>query len=121
MATDKEHLARAASNEEFLSNIRAFANHADWGITVVFYIAVHWGRAFLARSGIQITSHKHFQSEFVRITHDNTTYGHFRFLQTASEQARYDVNPFTWNEVDNLIKAHLGPLKEGLRKHGLKP
>ena len=120
MATDKEHLARATSNEKFLTRIRAFKDHADWGVTVVFYVAVQLGRALLAHLGLQITSHKHFQSEFIRTTHDSITYGHFRFLQTASEQSRYDVSPFTWNDVDNLIKAHLEPLKAGFKKHGLK-
>lgn len=119
MATRNDHLARANSNEQFLTEIRKLGTHPDWGVTVVFYVAVHWARALVAHFGIQITSHKHFQSEFVRITHDHATYVHFRHLQTASEQSRYDVGAWTWQDVDSLISGHLEPVKAGLRKHGL--
>lgn len=120
MATDKEHAEKARSNERFLNEIRSLQDYADWGVTVVFYIAVQWSRALLAYLGIQITSHKHFQSQYVRVTHDSEGYNHFRSLQTASEKSRYDATKFTWPDVDKLISSHLEPLKTRLKKQGLR-
>lgn len=119
MASAREHVKQAKKNETFLGHVRNLNEFADWGITVVFYIAVHYGRALLAILGTQITSHQHFQTEFFRRTTDKVAYTHFRSLQTAAESSRYDVIPFTWADVDTLARDHLVPFKAALRKHGL--
>jgi len=85
----------------------------------VFYIAVHYGRALLAILGTQITSHQHFQTEFLRRTKDRAAYKHFRSLQTAAESSRYDVIPFTWMDVDTFARDHLEPFKTAMKQHGL--
>ena len=69
--------------------------------------------------GIQITSHQHFQTEFLRKTTDKAAYKHFRSLQTAAESSRYDVVPYAWKDVDALARDHLEPFKTALKLHGL--
>jgi hypothetical protein len=119
MATTNEHLKQAKNNEAFLLQVRSLNDFADWGVTVVFYSAVHYGRALMAMLGTQITSHQHFQTEFFRRTTDKNAYKHFRSLQTAAESSRYDVIPFTWTDVDTLARDHLEPFKAAVRQHGL--
>ncbi len=119
MASAKEHVQQARKNEEFLIRVRELNDYADWGVTVVFYIAVHYGRALLATLGTQITSHQHFQTEFLRRTTDKIAYKHFRSLQTAAEGSRYDVIPFAWSDADELACNHLEPFKAAVRRHGL--
>ena len=119
MATVSEHLSQAHKNEAFLSLVRKTSEYADWGTTVVFYIAVHYGRALLAMKGQQITTNTHFQSEYLRIIGDEFCYKHFRYLQTAAEKARYDVVQCDWLSVGELERTHLNPFKDCVVKHGL--
>ncbi len=120
MATANEHVNQAKKNESFLVHVRDLNDYPDWGVTIVFYIAVHYGRALLATMGTQITSHQHFQTEFLRKTsNDKFAYKHFRSMQTAAESSRYDVVPYTWGDVDALASDHLEPFKTALKRHGL--
>ena len=92
---------------------------ADWGVTVLFYAAVHYGRAFLAGRSNPVTTHQHFQAVFVRVTGDPVTYGYYRALQTESEASRYDCANYEWSDVDALLEANLRPFKASLVKLGL--
>jgi hypothetical protein len=119
MARASEHSHQAKKNEDFLQHVHNLGDFADWGVTILFYIAVHYGRALLAILGTQITSHQHFQTEFLRRTNDTTAYRHFRSLQSAAERSRYDVIPFSWDEADQLQRDHLEPFKASMRQHGV--
>ena len=119
MPTAAEHVTQAKRNEEFLDSIRPLAGSADWGITVLFYAAVHYGRAFLAGKSNPVTTHQHFQSVFVRVTSDLIEYGYYRSLQTESEASRYDCGKYDWADVDTLNTANLVPFKAALVKLGL--
>jgi len=119
MAPAKEHVKQAKKNEAFFAHVRNLSDFADWGVTIIFYVAVHYGRALLAMLGTQITSHQHFQTEFLRRTNDTSAYKHFRSLQTAAEGSRYDVIPFSWADADQFQRDHLEPFKTAMRQHGL--
>ncbi len=119
MPTEAEHVTQAKKNEAFLDSIKPIAEFADWGVTALFYSAVHYGRAFLAGKSSPVTTHQHFQSVFVRVSGDNVAYGYYRALQTESEASRYECRKYDWNDVEALKTANLIPFKAALQKHGL--
>ena len=119
MPTAAEHIAQAKKNEKFLDSIGQMTDFADWGVTSLFYAAVHYGRAFLAGKSAPPTTHQNFQSKFVRITGDAIAYGYYRALQTESEASRYDCQKYDWNDVDAFRTANLIPFKAALQRHGL--
>jgi len=119
MPTAAEHIVQARKNERFVDRIGTQHEFADWGVTAVFYAAVHYGRAFVAGKSAAVTTHQHFQSTFVRLTNDHLAYGYYRALQTESESARYDCKKFDWADVDALRTANLIPFKKALEKLGL--
>jgi hypothetical protein len=119
MPTTSDHIAQAKKNEIFLDLIRPIREAADWGVTALFYAAVHYGRAFLAGKSNPVTTHQHFQSIFLRVTGDAVAYGYYRALQTESEASRYDCQQYDWADVDALKTANLTPFKAALTKLGL--
>ena len=119
MPTPLEHIAQAKKNKKFLDSIGKMADFADWGVTILFYAAVHYGRAFLAGKSAPPTTHQNFQNIFIRVTGDTIAYGYYRALQTESEASRYDCKKVDWNDVEALRAANLRPFKEALVKHGL--
>ena len=119
MPTAAEHIAQAIQNEEFPDSIRSIGSSANWGVTVLFYAAVHYGRALLAGKSNPVTTHQHFQSVFLRLTGDFVAYGYYRALQTESEAARYDCKKYEWSDVDALNSGSFAPFKIALKKLGL--
>jgi len=119
MPATSEHVSQAKKNEAFLEAIKSIDGSADWGVTALFYAAVHYGRAFLAGKSTTVTTHQHFQSVFLRVTSDAVAYGFYRALQTESESSRYDCKKYDWSDVDALKTANLVPFKNALVKHGL--
>ena len=59
MATAQEHKLKALHNEAFL-DLHKLSGGAflDWGVTVLFYSALHWMRALAAQEGHQIKGYK---------------------------------------------------------------
>src|SRR5438093_8730629 len=106
MPSAGDHIAQAKKNERFLDTIAPMDDFADWGVVVLFYAAVHYGRALLAGKSGAVTTHQHFQSTFVRVTGDTVAYGYYRALQTESEASRYDCKKYDWNDVDALKAAN---------------
>ena len=119
MPSTADHLAKAKQNEAFLAAIRGIEDAADWGVTSLFYVAVHYGRAFLSGKSNAVTTHQHFQSVFVRVANDPVAYGYYRSLQTESEASRYDCKKYDWADVDALLDANLLPFKAALARLGL--
>lgn len=109
MPTATEHVTQAKKNEAFIDSIKAIDRFADWGVTALFYAAVHYGRALLVGKSAAVTTHQHFQSVFVRVTNDAVAYGYYRALQTESEASRYDCKKYDWNDVDALRTGNLFP------------
>ena len=120
MASTQDHLNVIKRNEGFLKQIRAQGRYPEWAVTVIFYIAVHYGRALLAHVGTQISSHTHFETVFLRTFKDRSCYRHIEILKKESEKSRYDNASFSWKDVDTLTKKHLQKFKECVRKYAKK-
>ena len=118
LPTAAERLRQATDNEAFATticdNLKA---HFGWAITSLYYALVQVSRAYLASVGLPaMTSHTQFQSEFLRVTRDRPLYALYREMQDASEEARYDCNPFSEAEVRQLRENIYRPCKEGFVK-----
>ena len=93
MPARDDHLAVARHNEELFSRlIEDYQDtYADWAVTVLFYAAVHYGRALLAHHGCPtITSHGTFGAEFHQLTQNRRLYGMYRWLKDESEHAVFE-------------------------------
>ncbi len=102
MPTTPEHKAKADQNEFFVSTLGN--PFWDWAVAGTFYTALHYVEAYLATKKIHSPSHPVRDSH---IQKDNTLkviYADYRELKDESRAARYDVIPFTQDDVKRLQK-----------------
>lgn len=106
MPTKDEHKAKAGHNENFVASIED--PYWDWAITGLFYAAVHYVMAFLAKKSVHPVLHQVRNSHVHRDPILNPIYVDYRELQDNSEDARYmervPVTAFTKKDVDRLSK-----------------
>jgi len=113
-----EHVSKAEGNEEFASSITPDSQpRIDWKLVVLFYAAVHYVEAYLARHLNQhVRSHttrdKYLGRE-ANLRKIFTSYGHLKFY---GYNARYEVDGFTVKDVNdaigylNDVRSHIKPL-----------
>ncbi len=117
MPSEVDHLAQAKENEEFTDFLLASTQEHffSWGVSGLFYAAVHYGRAFLQSQGAPaITSHPGFETHFLRFSGDQGLYNLYRTLKDESERARYDCAKYTKDEVLALKQKYLTPFRNAL-------
>jgi hypothetical protein len=113
-----EHLQKAEGNESFADSIQLTDQaHIDWKLVVLFYTAVHYVEAYLAKSlGAHTRSHTtrdSYVGKEVNLKKVFLSYSHLKFF---GYNARYELYGFTAEDVrdaiDDLsqIKALLLPL-----------
>jgi len=75
----------------------------EWEVTVLFYAAAHWVRAFLKYQGLaqSFTSHRHVWEllNSAEAGVDGETLAAYGELKYLSEQARYKCIPVTKDQV----------------------
>ena len=118
MASVKDHRESIKRNEKFLAFLKKDGNYPDWAVVVVFYIAVHYGRALLAHQNEQVSQHGMFAAKFLRVFKDKKCYEHFEILKNESEKSRYDNVRFSWAEVENLETQRLDEFKKCMQRLG---
>ncbi|WP_425146543.1 hypothetical protein [Deinococcus sp.] len=106
MATPREHIGKAQHNESLLNTPRGLEDHPDWRITVAFYAAVHWLRAYLALHGLAAGRRDDLHyDEFSRHLRDLARKGsisaedvivEFAELRDLARQSRYYCHPDAW-------------------------
>lgn len=118
MPSRDEHLRQANDNEEFAERLLQSGDAASvtWAATLVFYSAVHYGRAFLAAHGLMgISTHIGFDSSMRRLwVRPPNLFPHFRGLKRYSEEARYDCVIYTASQVRDLRDDHLHPFRDAI-------
>jgi hypothetical protein len=115
MPLENDHLTQARINEEFAELLlnTAEGRFLGWAVVSLFYAAVHYGRAFLRSCKAPvITSHPGFETHFMNVSGNQAAYNLYRRLKDESERARYDCCVYTQNEVLELKKLYLIPLRE---------
>ena len=123
MTSVQDHTKSIERNQEFLEDLRKQKKYPEWAVVATFYIAVHYSRALLAHTHVQVTSHMSAEASFLKEFKDRKCYEHLEILKNQSERARYDNVNFSWSDVEKLIKDRLEPFKSCVRKlasqHGL--
>ena len=114
MATEEQHLARAASNEAFARGISPIQN-GGWKVITTFYAALHYVEAIIVRSGLQSSDHKsrgvHMRNlpELQLVSSDYQTLSNYAWI------ARYDPTiDLSRERVTQEICDLLGPIKTQL-------
>lgn len=118
MPAAAEHRNRIEHNRSFASLIKSsHPSYLDWALTTVFHIAVHQIERFAC-----VKANAHFRThvrrmKFLSITPQvSSLYGHYEYLKTKSEQARYGSLYPTPDDVADAeavlakIEAHIDQL-----------
>ena len=113
----QEHIAKAKHNEEFIVDVPKLSHpFLDWTVVGVFYAALHYVDACLAKRDIHPTSHVLRSGYVARIGEIKAIYPDYRSLEDVSRDARYTDTPITDHHVSNAlqtlqkIKSQLLPL-----------
>ena len=108
----QSHIEKGKKNEKFLSLIEEHGknDYLDWNITVCFYSALHYVKAYLKKHGYNTNSHKEIDqnirhtSLICNVKFDEKHYRAYADLKTYSSTARYSG-------------VYSGPLQELLLKN----
>src|SRR5207248_535046 len=95
---------------QFLLSVRrGDATATEWALTAAFYSGLHCIEAHLAGAGIHCTTHKERRETMADPRHNipDEVRLAYRWLQTWSEQARYDLIPFETSIVENAALGYL--------------
>lgn len=104
MPTSVQHLAKANANEAFAHSLdRTTTVRAEWAITILFYVAVHYTQAYFAKSGRVYTQHIKRDSAIHRDPNLSRIYVDYRELETYSVDARYCMPDFTDADFVTLL------------------
>ena len=101
MPTTAEHIVKATGNEKFADSLgMADQSQIDWKLTVIFYAAMHYVEAHLAKSlNMHLRSHTTRDGYVTReatLKKARTEYNHLKYY---AYNARYEVSGFTATDV----------------------
>jgi hypothetical protein len=107
-----DHVNKAKGNEAFADAISPNSQaQIDWKLVVLFYAALHYVEAYLAKQmGVHLRSHTtrdSYVSKESNLKKVRTQYGHLKFF---SYNARYEMDKFTANDVNEATE-YLAELK----------
>lgn len=118
MPTRDQHLKQAKANEDLAELLLQSGddNSTTWAATLIFYAALHYGRAFLAARGMTtISTHVGFESLFRRTwIRPPDPFPNYRRLKLRSESARYDCAVYTASQIRELRDRYLRPLRDAI-------
>ena len=111
--TPHDHLNQARANrshaEWLLATSPSDSTALEWAVAAVFYSALHGISAYLLARGFRITSH--LARDRVPSNPRNgvplAVYQAYRDLDDYSRDARYEMHPFTAQEVPDLLDQEL--------------
>lgn len=92
MAKVEEHLSRAVNNELFVSFIGKKQDYIHWKFVALYYSALHYGDAFIAKKVgygcIRISNHDE-RKDLYNAHLDDDTFSSYMRLENFSRMARY--------------------------------
>lgn len=114
MASERDHLAKAAHNEKFLQTIDE--EFVDWQAIVAFYAAVHHVEALFATKKQDSRGHRERNQSLKR--EYPAIYREFYPLYNYSLFVRYDCGRLSRKHVEEeLIRKRLPALKQAIARH----
>ena len=114
MPKTEEHLYRAAQNLEFAQKFDLpKTKYIDWAVAAYFYAALHLVDALLFEKQKIDPGNHEFRTNFVK-TKDYLTgiKNEYIVLKNKSENARYDLIPFTSAKVEQEIITRYKAIEE---------
>lgn len=127
MATFTQHAQKAEHNEQLVSSVlSAGSTFLDWAVTGLFYSALHYCRAVMAKNGFTNVStyaemDQHF-SVLAPLKRRPDIFQDYRQLKDDSRAARYDMWNPSLNEVNDLRKQEFARIRQFVRAYlGLPP
>lgn len=84
-----QHKLQGEHNEQFLITLGSSSEFIDWKFVVLYYSALHFGDAYIAKKGIKIIKNhkerrKHYSKEL-----DRQVFTSYKRLENYSQIARY--------------------------------
>jgi hypothetical protein len=118
LPTKEEHIQKAEGNEAFAISIEQDnQTRIDWTLVILFYAAVHYVEAYLAKHlGMHLRSHTTRDTYVGRESNLKKIFSPYQHLKFYGYNARYELYGFTVKDtqaaVKDLaaIKTHLTPL-----------
>lgn len=101
-------VAKAQDNYEIAQELGgSTAAHRGWEVTLLFYAALFWVRAYFEEAGIEdIPSHVQRLAAVRRTAELMAVKEEFHVLQDLSQDARYELEDFTLDRLKYARKAY---------------
>ena len=118
MPSKDEHVTKANGSESLaLSLVLDNQSRIDWALVILFYAAMHYVEAYLAKSGVHLRSHTTRDNAMSRDSVLRKIFKEYADLKFYGYNARYEVFGFKATDVTDkaakhyaLIKGYLSPL-----------
>lgn len=115
MPSQQEHVTKAEGNAAFAMSLPLTSQtNIDWVLIVLFYAAIHYVEAYLAKSGQHTRSHSVRDNIIARDASLRKIYKEFGHLKYFGYTARYEVAGFKAKDVTaeaipyfEIVKNHL--------------
>ena len=117
MPAESQHLNQADRNESCFQSLSRLgpSRFTEWEVITLFYSALHHIEAYLARNGIDFPhplKHAERRSEMVRHPDLDPILENYFSLHDYSEDARYNLVPFSESQVELLHRDQYLPIRE---------
>lgn len=118
MPSKDQHVAKADGSAALaLSLVLDNQSRIDWALVILFYAAMHYVEAYLAKSGVHLRSHTTRDNAMSRDSSLRKIFKEYSDLKYFGYNARYEISGFKPTDVTNTaakhyaaIKTHLTPL-----------
>ena len=119
LPTESEHLARAEKNEKYCdllrSSIQSSETYRDWEIVGLFYSALHYVDAYLARIPFHPRSHG-TRNNLVRMTSElRPIHRSYLTLYDRGRDARYELVEISLDRLTGLRNGEFDAVKTHVR------
>lgn len=120
MPSEARHIEQADRNEqcsESLSRLNP-TRFTEWEVTTLFYSALHYLEAYLARNGIEYRhpkKHSERKDELAKHPELDSIATNYLSLHDYSENARYELASYSEAEVAMLRDDEFVPIRDEIR------
>ena len=119
MPSESQHLQQADRNESCFQSLSGLnpSRFTEWEVITLFYSALHYVEAYLARNGHMFPhpkKHAERTSELLRHPDLDPIVENYLSLHDYSENARYETQSFSEAEVDMLHQAEYLPIRDNI-------
>lgn len=116
MPSKDAHMSKARSNDSLSAMLGSKFSSSDWGVTTLFYSALHLVDAYLAQGRFGQHPKDHGERHVAIAASDflSQIHSQYRELESRSREARYNCFPFDPGFYNNLRQTKFEPLKTHL-------